>query len=106
MDPGESASECCAREVMEETGLEVRVGRLVGVYSTPHRIMEYADGNRRQGLNLNFVAEPISGQLRTTDEATEVGYFSLEQMDSLDLMAPSYERAADAFAGQKAAFVR
>ena len=106
MDPGESASECCAREVMEETGLEVSVGRLVGVYSTPHRIMEYADGNRHQGLNLSFEAEPIGGDLSISDETTEVGYFSLKQIKPMDLMGPIYERVADAFVAQEAAFVR
>ena len=63
MDPGESAAECCAREVLEETGLIVRVGKLIGVYSTPHRIIEYADGNRRQGLTLCFEAEVVGGEL-------------------------------------------
>ena len=106
MDPGESAAEACAREVLEETGLVVRVGRLVGVYSSPHRIIEYADGNRQQGLNLSFEAEPIGGELCVTDETTEVGYFSPEQMESMDVMEPSYERVVDAFAGQEAAFVR
>ena len=33
MEPGESAAEACEREVLEETGLSVRVRRLVGVYS-------------------------------------------------------------------------
>ena len=106
MDPGESAAECCAREVLEETGLEVRVGRLVGVYSSPHRIIEYADGNRRQGLNLSFEAETIGGELCITDETTEVGYFSFEQMKSMDVMETSYERVEDALAGQESAFVR
>ena len=36
MDPGESAVETCAREVLEERGLVVEVDRLVGVYTTPH----------------------------------------------------------------------
>ena len=46
MDPGESASECCVREVLEETGLRVRVTRLIGVYTSPDLIVEYADGNQ------------------------------------------------------------
>ena len=46
MDPGESAEEACIREAMEETGGEVRVTRLVGIYTSPHLIMEYDDGNR------------------------------------------------------------
>ena len=48
MDSGESAVETCTREVLEETGLHVQVGRLIGVYSNPHRLIEYADGNRFQ----------------------------------------------------------
>ena len=106
MDPGESVSEGCAREVLEETGLVVHVGRLVGVYSSPHRIVEYADGNRRQGLNLVFEAEPIGGELCITDETTEAGYYSPEQMKSMDVMEPIYEWLADVFSGQEAAFVR
>ena len=106
MDPGEDAAECCVREVLEETGLAVKICRLIGVYSTPHRITEYADGNLMQGLSLLFEAERISGEICITDETTEVGYFSPEQMKSMDLMEPFYERVADALAGQEAAFVR
>ena len=106
MDPGESAVECCVREVLEETGLVVQSGRLLGVYSSPNFITEYADGNRRQSITLSFEAEVIGGNLCLTDETTEVGYYSLEQMKSMDMMEPSYERIVDAFASQEAAFVR
>ena len=106
MDPGESTPECCAREILEETGLVVRVGRLVGVYSSPHHIVEYRDGNRRQGLTLVFEAEPIGGELCVTDETTEVGYFSPEQMNAMDVMEPTYEWVADALTCQEAAYVR
>ena len=77
MEPGESATEACAREVWEETGLKVRIGRLIGVYTNPHRIVEYADGNRYQIVALSFEAEPIGGELGISDETTECGYFSL-----------------------------
>ena len=106
MDPGESAAEACAREVLEETGLVVQVGRLIGVYTTPHHIIEYADGNRYQGLTLSLEAVPIGRELCISDETTEIGYFSTEEMRSMDLMQPIYEQVADSFAGQEAAFVR
>ena len=106
MDPGESASECCAREVLEETGLVVTVGRLIGVYSTPHRITEYADGNRKQALDLVFEAVWISRELSVSDETTKLGYFSPEQMKSMDVMELFHERVNDAFARQGQAFLR
>src|SRR5687767_6821069 len=54
LEPGESVSEACAREVLEETGLRVSVVRLIGVYSDPHRLLEYADGNRYHLVALSF----------------------------------------------------
>src|SRR5260221_1051116 len=65
MEPGESTTEACAREVFEETGLRVTVKRLIGVYSTPHRLLEYPDGNRWQLVVLYFEAGAIGGALRT-----------------------------------------
>ena len=106
MHPGESVTECCAREVLEETGLVVRVGRLIGVYSTPHRITEYADGNRKQALDLVFEAVRVGGEFTVSDETTEVGYFSPEQMRSMEIMELFHERVNDAFASQEATFLR
>lgn len=34
---GETTEEACAREVREETGVEVRIGAVLGVYSDPKR---------------------------------------------------------------------
>ena len=106
IDPGESATEACAREVLEETGLVVRVGRLIGVYTNPHCIIEYADGNRRQGITLRFEADPLYGELCISDETTEIGYFTRAEMKSMDMMEPHYERIDDALADQEATFIR
>jgi len=106
MDPGESAAEACAREVLEETGLVVNVGRLIGVYTSPNLVVEYADGERVQPVALNFIAEPIGGELGISDETTDVGYFSLEEMNSMDVWAHHVERINDAMAGAESAFVR
>ena len=106
MEPGESAVEACAREVWEETGLDVRIGKLTGIYTSPHRLIEYSDGRRYQRVALNFEAQPIGGELRVSNETTELGYFSLVEMSRLDVMENHLERITDAFAGVDAAFVR
>lgn len=106
MDPGESAAEACAREVFEETGLRVQIVQLLGVYSNPDVLIEYADGNRFQIVALNFEAQITEGEPRIREEVTEVGYFSGEEIDELDLMSHHRERIRDAFAGQPAAFIR
>ena len=106
MDSGESAAEACAREVLEETGLVVNVGRLIGVYTSPDLLVEYADGNRIQPVALNFAAEPIGGELGISDETTDVGYFSMEDMKSMDVWEHHIERISDAMAGAESTFVR
>ena len=106
MDPGESAAEACAREVLEETGLVVQVGRLLGVYSSPHIIVEYAGGNRVQPLALNFEAAAVGGELGLSHETTEVGYFSLKEIESMDMWEHHIVRVNDAFVGTEKTFVR
>jgi ADP-ribose pyrophosphatase YjhB (NUDIX family) len=106
MEAGESAAEACAREVVEETGLRVRVGRLIGVYSNPNRLIEYADGNRFHVVAMNFEAEPVGGTLGLSDETTDYGYFAQADIESLDVMEHHRERIEDAFACQQAPFVR
>ncbi len=80
IEPGESVAEACAREVKEETGLEVEVVRLVGIYSDPHRVAEYADGNRFHAIVLSFEARVIGGSLHDSDESSEMGFFTPEEI--------------------------
>lgn len=106
METGESVAEACEHEVWEETGLRVRAVRLVGVYSTPHRVTEYADGNRFHFVALVFTCEVLDGELGLSDETTAVGYFSRAEMEELDIVDPHVERIDDAFANEVSAFVR
>jgi 8-oxo-dGTP pyrophosphatase MutT (NUDIX family) len=105
-EAGESVMETCCREVLEETGLEVRIVRLLGVYSSPHRLVQYGDGNRYQIVALNFEAEPIGGSLSLSDETTAYGYFTPDDTTRLDVMETHVERLRDVFSGQPPPFVR
>ena len=106
MDPGESAQETCIREALEETGLQVQVARLVGIYTSPDLIIEYEDGNRQQPVSMAFEVEVIGGELRLSAETTEYGYFSIESLDALDLMEHHLERIQDAVKSSPEAIIK
>ena len=106
VDPGETVEETCIREVYEETGLNVRVTRLGGVYSNPHQLVEYPDGNKVHVIALSFVAEIIGGELGLSDETTDFGYFTIKEMDELDMLLNHKERVLDALENSPVSFIK
>lgn len=106
MEPGESASETCIREVEEETGLRVAIKRLIGVYTTPHELIVYQDENKIQLVALCFEAEIVGGELRLSSETTEYGYFSYQEIQELDLLLNHARRIKDAYSEKITTFIR
>jgi 8-oxo-dGTP pyrophosphatase MutT (NUDIX family) len=74
MDLGEYMAEAVAREVLEETGIEVEVLGVVGIYTNPHHVMAYDDGEVRQQCSVCFTTRILGGELRTSSETKEVGF--------------------------------
>ena len=71
MEPGESVEQAAIREAKEETGLDVRLTRLVGVYSKP----------ALDALAICFEAEVIGGSIEeATDEVVECRYFRADTL--------------------------
>ncbi|MEW5939622.1 MAG: NUDIX domain-containing protein [Chloroflexota bacterium] len=98
MEPGESPSEAAIREVEEETGLTVRVRRLVGVYSDPHQLTVYADGTKVQIVAIHFEAEVVGGTLGLSEETTAFGWFSQKEVEGMELLGHHKQRALNAWA--------
>jgi ADP-ribose pyrophosphatase YjhB (NUDIX family) len=85
MDLGESIGETAVREVREETGLDVEIDGIVGIYSDPRHIIEYSDGEVRQQFNICFSARLLGGTLNTSDESTEVAWITPESLEKLPI---------------------
>jgi ADP-ribose pyrophosphatase YjhB (NUDIX family) len=106
IEPGESVAEGCVREVFEETGLKVRVVRLIGVYSDPNRMTVYPDGNKAQVIVLNFEVEIIGGALGLSNETTDAKFFPIPEIRQMELFNDHAEHIYDTLAGNNGALVK
>lgn len=106
MESGESAAEACEREVFEETGLRVRVKRLVGVYSHADQLVIYPDGNKAHIVALHFEADAIGGTLGLSNETTDFGYFSVDEIQALEFLGRHKERILDTLGNYPEALIK
>ncbi|MFE9426207.1 NUDIX hydrolase [Kitasatospora sp. NPDC006697] len=84
-DIGESIAQTVVREVREETGIEVEVLAVTGLYTDPGHVMAYDDGEVRQQFSICFRARPIGGELRTSSESKEVRWVDPADLDRLPI---------------------
>ncbi|RFU40476.1 NUDIX domain-containing protein [Actinomadura logoneensis] len=78
VEPGESDAEAVARELLEETGLVVSVGDLAGVVERPGP----------DGVTFvihDYTATAVGGTLQAGDDATEVRWVPVRDLDALPL---------------------
>lgn len=85
LELGETLTQTVQREVMEETGIEVQVTSLIGVYSDPNHVIEFTDGEVRQEFSICFRATPTGGELRTSNESKEVLWVDPNDLDQLNI---------------------
>jgi ADP-ribose pyrophosphatase YjhB (NUDIX family) len=82
-DLDETPATCAVRECLEETGLSIRIVRLLGVFSSnryaevnyPHKGGKY--------VHILFLAERMGGIATTTNEAREIGFFPEQEIPPL-----------------------
>jgi ADP-ribose pyrophosphatase YjhB (NUDIX family) len=84
-DVGETIGHTVVREVKEETGIDVEPVDLIGVYSDPAHVIAYTDGEVRQEFSICFHARPTGGELRTSNESSEVHWVSLGDLAALNI---------------------
>ena len=85
MELGESIVETAVREVKEETGLNIEVTGLIGVYTNPRHVIAYTDGEVRQQFSLCFTTRLIGGDPRVDSESTDIAWTRPEDIASLNM---------------------
>ncbi|MEU0502699.1 NUDIX domain-containing protein [Nocardia sp. NPDC005998] len=85
LEAGETITQALIREVKEETGIDVRVTDLIGIFSNPDHVIAYDDGEVRQEFSICFHADPIGGHLRTSSESKEVRWVAPNNISSLNV---------------------
>lgn len=91
VEDGESVAEAGLREAKEETGVDVELTSLVGVYSR-------VGGMQNDVHAVLFRAKPIGGELRLQPgETIEVAYFPFDNLPK-EILSGHQQRIADAIA--------
>lgn len=97
VDDGESLAQAAIRETKEETGLDVELTRLVGVYS---RL-----GSWWNGYMVLFAAKPVGGEIKCQEgETIAVQWFAFDQLPG-PLSLGHQRRIQDAIEGVRGAVV-
>jgi 8-oxo-dGTP pyrophosphatase MutT (NUDIX family) len=86
----ETITACGIRECREETGIQIEITGLVGVFSDPGHVITYSRGDKvtevRQPVNVCLHARPVSGHLTPApDEAHQVAWIHPEHLAALSI---------------------
>jgi len=76
VEEGETAEQAAAREAFEETGVRIKITKLLGVYSDPKR-------DPRGTVSVAFIAKALSKGAKGGDDAEEAKWFKLGEIPPL-----------------------
>ncbi|MCX4693009.1 NUDIX domain-containing protein [Streptomyces sp. NBC_01408] len=96
---GESITGTVIREVLEETGVQVEVVGLVGVFTDPGHVIAFSDGEVRQEFSLCFRARPLTSDIRVSAESLAVRWVPRSEVESLDMSPTTRMRLEEGFRG-------
>ncbi|SCG43706.1 NUDIX domain-containing protein [Micromonospora inositola] len=84
-DFGEYIAETAVRETREETGVEIEVTGLVGIYTNPNHVVEYSDGEVRQQFSICFRGRYVLGDPMTSEESSAVRWVAQGELEELSI---------------------
>ncbi len=90
MEYGETPEHCAVREMQEETGLQVRLTGLFGVFAG-------LDDPRSRAVLILYTAQRESGRLRAGDDAIETRWFAAARLPRAIAFAAHRQALRDYF---------
>ena len=82
VEKGETVEQAAVREVLEETGLHVKVVSLLGIYS--NYFDTYPNGDKAQTITTMFVFKLVEGNLSIENSETlDLGFFSKSNLPEI-----------------------
>lgn len=98
VDPGETPADAAIREAREESGLEMALTGLIGVYGGPDFRLTYPNGDVCEYVASAFSATVVGGRERADhDETLELGWFTSDEAAVLALGPHTRRLVRDAF---------
>lgn len=79
VDYGECVEDAAIREALEETSINVRLEKLVGVYSEPSR------DPRGHTVSIAYTARGNMSEMKADDDACDINIFNLEELKKINL---------------------
>jgi ADP-ribose pyrophosphatase YjhB (NUDIX family) len=98
-DVGELPSAMVAREVREESGFEVNVGKVIGIYDANRVTIEPLA--YYHAYKLVFLCTLTGGQARPSNETLAVDFFALDELPPLSTHRTTRAMLDEAFAHQQ-----
>lgn len=107
LELGETLQEGVARELLEETGIAVRVLGLIEVFEriNPFSPLESREANPRPRFHfviVDYLCEKIGGEAKAGGDATDVAYVTEDDLDKYGLTETATRVLRTAFAMYRA----